>query len=131
MLRIGAIVCCSLLILAAWTVPTRGDAIPEAKARLLEDVKYLASDELEGRGVGTKGLTVAAEFIRDQFAKAGLASALIIDGSDLQDNFALAARNIPQIDVLPIEGINVYDILRREKLVLTKAALDALEARFK
>ena len=73
MLRIGAIVCCSLLLLAAWTVPTRGDAIPEAKARLLEDVKYLASDELEGRGVGTKGLTVAAEFIRDQFAKAGLA----------------------------------------------------------
>jgi large subunit ribosomal protein L4 len=72
----------------------------------------------------TKGL-------KDQFAKAGLASALIIDGSDVQDNFALAARNIPQIDVLPIEGINVYDILRREKLVLTKAAVDALEARFK
>jgi large subunit ribosomal protein L4 len=69
--------------------------------------------------------------LKDQFAKAGLASALIIDGSDLQDNFALAARNIPQIDVLPIEGINVYDILRREKLVLTKAAVDALEARFK
>jgi large subunit ribosomal protein L4 len=72
----------------------------------------------------TKGL-------KDQFAKAGLASALIIDGSDVQDNFALAARNIPQIDVLPIEGINVYDIIRREKLVLTKAAVDALEARFK
>ena len=69
--------------------------------------------------------------LKDQFAKAGLASALIIDGSDVQDNFALAARNIPQIDVLPIEGINVYDILRREKLVLTKAAVDALEARFK
>ena len=58
-------------------------------------------------------------------------SALIIDGADLQDNFALAARNIPNIDVLPVEGINVYDIIRREKLVLTKAALDALEARFK
>jgi large subunit ribosomal protein L4 len=69
--------------------------------------------------------------LKDQFAKAGLASALIIDGSDVQDNFALAARNIPQIDVLPIEGINVYDIIRREKLVLTKAAVDALEARFK
>jgi large subunit ribosomal protein L4 len=71
----------------------------------------------------TKGL-------KDQFAKAGLASALIIDGSDVQDNFALAARNIPQIDVLPVQGINVYDILRREKLVLTKAAVEALEARF-
>ena len=69
--------------------------------------------------------------LKDQFAKAGMLSALIIDGSDVQDNFALAARNIPHIDVLPIEGINVYDILRREKLVLTKAAVDALEARFK
>ncbi|MDP1732155.1 MAG: 50S ribosomal protein L4, partial [Devosia sp.] len=45
-------------------------------------------------------------------------------------NFALAARNIPQIDVLPVQGINVVDILRRQKLVLTKAALEALEARF-
>ena len=44
---------------------------------------------------------------------------------------AAAARNIPNIDVLPIQGINVYDILRRQKLVLTKAAVDALEARFK
>jgi large subunit ribosomal protein L4 len=69
--------------------------------------------------------------LKDQFAKAGMLSALIIDGSDVQDNFALAARNIPHIDVLPVEGINVYDILRREKLVLTKAAVDALEARFK
>ena len=69
--------------------------------------------------------------LKDQFAKAGLASVLIIDGSDVQENFALAARNIPQIDVLPVQGINVYDILRREKLVLTRAAVDALEARFK
>ena len=43
----------------------------------------------------------------------------------------LAARNIPNVDVLPVQGINVYDILRREKLVLTKAAVEALEARFK
>ena len=72
----------------------------------------------------TKGL-------KEQFAKAGLGSALIIDGAETQENFTLAARNIPQIDVLPVQGINVYDILRREKLVLTKAAIDALEARFK
>ncbi len=65
------------------------------------------------------------------FAKLGLTNALIIDGTELEVNFALAARNIPQIDVLPVQGINVYDILRREKLILTKAALDALEARFK
>ena len=43
----------------------------------------------------------------------------------------MAARNIPQVDVLPVVGINVYDILRRNKLVLTRAAVDALEARFK
>ena len=69
--------------------------------------------------------------LKASFAKLGLKSALIIDGATVQANFALAARNIPQIDVLPVQGINVYDILRREKLVLTKAAIDALEARFK
>jgi large subunit ribosomal protein L4 len=69
--------------------------------------------------------------LRAQFAKLGLANALIIDGAEIDTNFALAARNIPNVDVLPVQGINVYDILRREKLVLTKAAVDALEARFK
>lgn len=57
-------------------------------------------------------------------------NALIIDGAELDTNFSLAAQNIPLVDVLPIQGINVYDILRRQKLVLTKAAVEALEARF-
>ena len=65
------------------------------------------------------------------FSGLGLTNALIIDGAELHTGFATAARNIPNIDVLPIQGINVYDILRRQKLVLTKAAVDALEARFK
>ncbi len=65
------------------------------------------------------------------FSKIGLTNALIIDGAEPEQNFALAARNIPMIDVLPIQGINVYDILRRDKLVLTRAAVEALEARFK
>jgi large subunit ribosomal protein L4 len=69
--------------------------------------------------------------LKASFAKIGLKNALIVDGAQVQANFALAARNIPQIDVLPVQGINVYDILRRDKLVLTKAAIDALEARFK
>jgi|SRR5579875_1963376 large subunit ribosomal protein L4 len=69
--------------------------------------------------------------LKASFAKIGLTSALIIDGSQPEVSFQLAARNIPQIDVLPVQGINVYDILRREKLVLTKAAIDALEARLK
>ena len=69
--------------------------------------------------------------LRTQFEKLGLKNALIIDGAELEAAFARAARNIPNIDVLPIAGINVYDILRRHKLVLTRAAVDALEARFK
>lgn len=67
--------------------------------------------------------------LRKAFGGIGLANALIIDGAELDKNFAQAARNIPLIDVLPAQGINVYDILRRHKLVLTKAALEALEAR--
>jgi large subunit ribosomal protein L4 len=65
-----------------------------------------------------------------QFGKLEWTNALIIDGAEVDKNFANAARNIPQIDVLPVQGINVADILRRHKLVLTKAALEALEARF-
>jgi large subunit ribosomal protein L4 len=68
--------------------------------------------------------------LRGQFGKLEWLNALIIDGATVDANFALAARNIPDIDVLPVQGINVADILRRRKLVLTKAALDALEARF-
>jgi large subunit ribosomal protein L4 len=69
--------------------------------------------------------------LKGQFEKLGLKSVLIIDGAEVDKNFALAARNIPLVDVLPVQGINVYDIMRRNTLVLTKAAVDALEARFK
>lgn len=69
--------------------------------------------------------------LAQRFEKLAWTNALIIGGSELDANFKLASRAIPNIDVLPIQGINVYDILRREKLVLTKAAVDALEARFK
>ena len=69
--------------------------------------------------------------LKSLFAELGLDNALIIDGAELDPSFSRAARNIPNIDVLPVQGLNVYDILRRTKLVLTKAALDALEARFK
>jgi len=69
--------------------------------------------------------------LASQFSGLGLANALIVDGAEVDHGFANAARNLPNIDVLPVQGINVYDILRRTKLVLTKAAVDALEARFK
>lgn len=61
----------------------------------------------------------------------GIDSAVIVGGSDLDDNFYFAAANIPGIDVLPTIGANVYDIMRRDTLVLTKEAVDALEARLK
>ncbi|PTW61581.1 LSU ribosomal protein L4P [Breoghania corrubedonensis] len=76
----------------------------------------------------TDGKTKA---LRERLAKLGYANALIIDGAEIDNNFRLAARNIPNVDVLPVQGINVYDILRRETLVLTKAAVSALEERFK
>ena len=69
--------------------------------------------------------------LKAQFEKLGFKSVLIIDGAEVNKNFALAARNIPLVDVLPVQGINVYDIMRRNTLVLTRAAVDALEARFK
>ncbi|PTW40873.1 MULTISPECIES: 50S ribosomal protein L4 [Rhodovulum] len=56
---------------------------------------------------------------------------LIIDGAEVNENFAMAARNIEGLDVLPSMGANVYDILRRDTLVLTKAGVEALEARLK
>ena len=74
--------------------------------------------------------TAKTQMLLAHFAKLGLHNALIIDGAECDHNLRLAASNIPMIDVLPVQGINVYDILRREKLVLTRAALTALEARF-
>ena len=66
-----------------------------------------------------------------QIEKLGFSNALVVDGAEVDANVQLASRSIHTVDVLPVQGINVYDILRRETLVLTKAAIDALEARFK
>ena len=68
--------------------------------------------------------------LRASFEALGLTNALFITGPEVDTNFALASRNIPNIDVLPTAGLNVYDILRRHKLVLTKSAVEAIEARF-
>jgi large subunit ribosomal protein L4 len=64
-----------------------------------------------------------------KFQKLGWGRVLIIGGSPVDESFARAARNIPNVDVLPTEGANVYDILRRDTLVLTKDAVASLEAR--
>lgn len=66
----------------------------------------------------------------EAFAKLNIANALIVDAS-VDENFGLAARNVPGIDILPVIGANVYDILRKDKLILTRAAVEGLEARLK
>jgi large subunit ribosomal protein L4 len=86
--------------------------------------ELLVLDKAEVKNPKTKEMKVL-------FAKLGWTNALIIDGATVNEGFANAARNIIGIDVLPVQGINVYDILRRKNLVLTKAAIEALEARFK
>jgi large subunit ribosomal protein L4 len=68
--------------------------------------------------------------LRARFDALGWASVLIIDGA-VNESFARAARNLPKVDVLPQQGANVYDILRRDTLVLTRAAVQQLEARLK
>ncbi|PVM82557.1 50S ribosomal protein L4 [Caulobacter endophyticus] len=68
--------------------------------------------------------------LRANFDKIGLKNALVIAGPEVDANFKLAARNIPNVDVLPNAGLNVYDVLRRHTLVLTKDAVEAISARF-
>ena len=97
-------------------------------------LKHALSDKARGEKLIILADTTVKEAktkaLAGQFKKLGWSSALIIDGATVGADFALAARNIPAIDVLPVQGINVYDILRRDTLVLTKAALEALAERF-
>lgn len=99
-------------------------ALKHALSDKARDEKIVVLSEASAADSKTKGLAAS-------LAGLGLSNALIIDGAALDDNFRLAARNIPQIDVLPVQGINVYDIMRRDTLVLTKAAVEALTERLK
>lgn len=98
-------------------------------------LKLALSAKAKGANIFVLDEAITAESktkaLKIKLAALGLTNALIIDGANPQDQFRLAARAIPQIDVLPVQGINVYDILRRDTLVLTKAAVSALEERFK
>lgn len=76
------------------------------------------------------GITKTKDLVK-KFIALGLRSALIIDGEEVNKDFARTAANLPGVDVLPQQGINVYDILRHEHLVLTKAAIENLESRLK
>jgi large subunit ribosomal protein L4 len=102
----------------------RALALRHALSAKAKDGGIIIIDALALKETKTKAL-------REGFEKLGLANALIIDGAEVGTQVRLAARNIPNIDVLPVAGINVYDVLRRHTLVLTRAAVDALEARFK
>ena len=86
--------------------------------------KLVVLDKATAKAPKTKPLAA-------KFAKLGWTSALIVDGDGTDDNFRLAARNIPEIDVLPQIGANVYDILRRDMLVLTKDAVEKLQERLR
>jgi large subunit ribosomal protein L4 len=99
-------------------------ALKHALSARAKDGGLIVLDSAQIKDAKTKALIA-------QFSGLGLTNALIIDGAQVDAGFANAARNIPNVDVLPVQGINVYDIVRRQKLVLTKAAVEALEARFK
>jgi large subunit ribosomal protein L4 len=102
----------------------RALALRHALSAKAKDGGIVVIDVLSVKEAKTKAL-------RGHCDKLGLSNALFIDGAEVAADVRSAARNIPNIDVLPVAGINVYDIMRRQKLVLTRAAVDALEARFK
>jgi large subunit ribosomal protein L4 len=106
----------------------------QKKVRRLALKTALSAKQAEGKLVVLDAAKVAeakTKALAAQFKKLGWESVLIIDGPELDANFARAARNLPKVDVLPQQGANVYDILRRDMLVLTRSAIEHLEARLK
>jgi large subunit ribosomal protein L4 len=99
-------------------------ALKTALSAKQADGKLVILDEVTLKDGKTKGLV-------DMLGKLGLSNALIVGGAQIDTNFARAAKNIAMIDVLPTQGANVYDILRRDMLVLTREAVETLEARLK
>jgi large subunit ribosomal protein L4 len=106
------------------TKKVRKLAMKSALSAKQADGKLIILDEVKLGDGKTKALV-------EKLGKLGLSSALIVGGVEIDSNFARAAQNIAMIDVLPIQGANVYDILRRDTLVLTREAVQTLEARLK
>ncbi|WP_018146790.1 50S ribosomal protein L4 [Henriciella marina] len=98
-------------------------ALAHALSSKAKDGSLIVIDEAKLGEAKTKELTAKLKAL-------GVVNALIIGGSEVDQNFAKAARNIPNIDVLPVAGLNVYDVMRRHQLVVTKDALDGIGARF-
>ncbi len=104
------------------------------KVRKLALKSALSAKQAEGKIIVLDTTKLAQPKTKDlaqRFKKLGIESALFVDGTTVDENFAKAARNIPHIDVLPQQGANVYDILRRDTLVLTREAVAALQERLK
>ena len=106
----------------------------QKKVRRLGLKTALSAKQAEGKLIVIDAATTAeakTKALRARFDALGWDSVLIIDGTTLDEGFARAARNLPKVDVLPQQGANVYDILRRDTLVLTRDAVQHLEARLK
>jgi large subunit ribosomal protein L4 len=106
----------------------------QKKVRRLGLKTALSAKQAEGKLVVLEAAKLGeakTKALAKQLDKLGWSSVLIIDGPTLDENFARAARNLPGVDVLPQQGANVYDILRRDTLVLTRDAVQHLEARLK
>jgi large subunit ribosomal protein L4 len=106
----------------------------QKKVRRLALKTALSAKQAEGKLIVLDSAALAEPKtapLAKRFEKLGWNSVLIIGGPVLDENFARAARNLPEVDVLPQQGANVYDILRRDTLVLTRDAVQHLEARLK
>jgi len=106
----------------------------QKKVRRLGLKTALSAKQAEGKLIvidAAKLDEAKTKALRTRFDALGWSSVLIIDGPTLDEGFARAARNLPRVDVLPQQGANVYDILRRDTLVLTREGVQQLEARLK
>ena len=106
----------------------------QKKVRRLGLKTALSAKQAEGKLIiidAAKLDEAKTKALRARFDALGWESVLIIDGTTLDEGFARAARNLPKVDVLPQQGANVYDILRRDTLVLTREGVQQLEARLK
>ena len=99
----------------------RALALKHALSSKVKDESLVVLDGVEGGK--TKDLVA-------QLKALNISNALFIDGAEVNEQFAKAARNIPNIDVLPLAGLNVYDVLRRKTLVLSRQAVEGVNARF-
>ena len=106
----------------------------QKKVRRLGLKTALSAKQVEGKLVVIDAAHIGeakTKALRARLAVLGWDSVLIIDGSVIEENFARVTRNLPRVDVMPQQGANVYDILRRDTLVLTREAVRQLEARLK